>query len=286
MRFAVGTCVSVVLALVLAPQGARSQHLLNIPDLSVAADTTLESVSVQGTTRRGGVDFDLVGSMSPSVSERFWGETRASLLPGSSLGLASGRGSIFTEIGQVLSGSWRISIGSALAIASDDSAGAAADSAQEMTAGFGRFVAGGGNLALQGVRPVVLAKLGEYNRGALFFTPRAWVNVPELSSAEGISDYGGELAGSLLLQRHDNRAKPFLTLELRSGLVIGSNTFYQTIGRTKDKGFAYLAPTLTLTLDEQINIGVSSFISGAFEGENTVTLRLTLLNKKSAEDSN
>ena len=286
MRLAARMYFVGALTLAFAPHEARSQHLLNIPDLSVGTDTTLESFTVQRMPRRGGVDFDLVGSMSPAVSERFWGETRASLLPASSLGLASGRGSVFTELGQVHSGSWRITLGSALAIASDDSAGAAADSAQEITAGFGRFVAGGGNLTVQGVRPVVLAELGEYNRGALFFTPRAWVNVPELSPAEDISDYGGELAASLLLQRHDNRARPFLTLELRSGFVIGSDTFYETIGRTKNKGFGYLAPTLTLTLDEQISIGVSSFISGAFEGENTVTLRLTLLNKKSAEDGN
>lgn len=262
-------------ALLVAPIQSSGQSLLAIPDLNPAG--VVERGNKSAAT--SDLFITLVGPMSSAASEIFWMENRKSLLPGSSIGLGTGRGAIHTELAEVLSGAWRFSAGTTLAVATDDSAAATDAEPEEMSSGFGRFVAGGGNLSLQGIRPLVLANFGVHTGGALLFIPRAWLNIPELSSATGVSDYGGELAASILLQRRDNDENPFLSFEVRGGLVAGSTEFYETIGRTEDESFAYLAPSLTFTLQDQVNIGVSTFISDAFEGEKTMTLRLTLLNK-------
>lgn len=266
---------SFLAALIVAPVQSSGQSLLAIPDLNP------EGVLV---TRRDSavkhVSFQLMPPISSCASEVFWAEERKSLLPGSSVGVGTGRAAIYTEIGKVLSGAWRFSAGTTLSVAARDSAGSTEPEQKPATTGFGRFVAGGGNLSLQGIRPLVLANFGEHTGGALLFLPRAWLNVPELSSAEGISDYGGEAAASVLLQRRDNLRNPFLSLEVRGGIVVGSSEFYETIGRTGQESFSYLAPSLTFALQDQVNIGVSTFISSAFKNQKTVTLRLTLLNKK------
>lgn len=268
-------------AVIAAPMQSGGQTLLVIPDLNPKG-----VVEVAGENRRmksatiQDVFFKWVPPISSEASQVFWAENQKALLPGSSIGLGTGRGALHTELGQVLSGAWRFSAGTTLAVAKDDSEETTTDPADdETTSGFGRFVAGGGNLSLQGIRPFILANLGEHTGAALLFIPRAWLNVPELSSATGISDYGGEAAASVLFQRRDNKQNPFLTLELRGGVVAGSTEFYETVGRTEDKGFAYVAPSLTFTLQDQVNIGVSTFISGAFKDAKTMTLRLTLRNK-------
>lgn len=279
-RFAVCPAAFALIALSVISfpaDSASAQSLLVIPDLSAGADETLHP---NATPRRGGVGFDLVGSMSPRVSERFWGEASSSILPGSSIGLGDASASIYTEIGQVLSGSWRIAVGTTIAIAGEETEGMDEEhSTGDADLGLNRFIAGGGSVALSGVRPIVLAKLGEYLRGGLIVAPRVWANTPTLSSARGITDYGGELAGSVLLQRHDNAEHPFLTLEVRGGVVAGSDRFYQTIGWTAGDHFAYIAPTLTAALREQVNVGVSAFFSEVTDGDPTITLGFTLLNK-------
>lgn len=266
-------------ALIFAPMPSSGQSLLVIPDLNPA-----------GVVERGDISatqclvVEWLPPLSPEASEIFWTERRKSLLPGSGIALGTGRGAVYTELAEVLSGSWRFSTGTTLAVAAGDSATPAESEAKQVSTAFGRFVAGGGNLALQGTRPLVLANFGEHTGGALLLIPRVWLNVPELSSADGISDYGGEAAASILLQRRDNNSNPFLNFEVRGGIVIGSTEFYETIGRTEHERFAYLAPSLTFALQDQVNFGVSTFISRAFKDEKTVTLRLNLLNKSRTPD--
>lgn len=267
-------------ALLAAPMQSGGQTLLVIPDLNPKG---VVEVAGEGRTKKSAtiqdVFFKWVPPISSEASQVFWEENQKALLPGSSIGLGTGRGALHTELGQVLSGAWRFSAGTTLAVAKDDSEETTDPADGETSSGFGRFVAGGGNLSLQGIRPFILANLGEHSGAALLFIPRAWLNVPELSSATGISDYGGEAAASVLFQRRDNKQNPFLTVEVRGGVVAGSTEFYETVGRTKHEKFAYVAPSLTFTLQDQVNIGVSTFISSAFKDAKTMTLRLTLRNK-------
>lgn len=281
LRASIGTLFLMLLAL---PAQGDAQSLLVVPDLSVGSESSSTTSWLTGPSR-GGVDFDLVGSMSPEISERFWGEATSSILPGSTIGVGSDRAAIYTEIGKVLSGSWRVFVGSALSVATDEDESSEETAAEPENSGLARFIAGGGSLSLGGVRPIVLAKLGEYNRGGLFALPRAWLNVPTLTSAEGIGDYGAEMAGSMLVQRHGNDEKPFLTLEVRGGLVAGSGDFYTNIGRSAGKAFTYIAPSLTVRVRDQINVGVSTIVSNAIvKGDPTFTLSITLLNRKQAEN--
>lgn len=270
-----------VAALLIAAPSAMGQSLLVIPDMGAAEATKF----TPGASARMKCDTTnhvrLIGSMNADQSECFWGESRASVLPGVTFGFGSDRGAIYTELGKVLSGPWRVSVGTVLAVANDDAKAPADTDSEELSSGFARFVAGGGNLSLQGSRAIITAK-SAYNGAVLLFAPRGWLNVPQLSSATGITDYGGEAAVSLLLQRRDNKNKPFLAFELRSGIVAGSDDFYETVGRISNKPFTYLAPTLTFALQDQVNIAVSSFTSSAFEGEPAVTLKLTLVNKNPA----
>lgn len=281
MRSALAYLAGLTAAFTLAPVPSSGQSLLMIPDLN--PEGVVEYGGKSATIKD--VFFKLIPPISSDASEVFWTENRRSLLPGSSIGLGTNRGAINTELAEVLSGAWRFSAGTTLAVAANDTAAATDPTSQEISSGFGRFVAGGGNLSLQGIRPLVLANFGEHTGGALLFIPRVWLNVPELSSATGISDYGGEAAGSILLQRRDNLHNPFLSFEVRGGIVVGSSEFYDTIGRTDRESFAYLAPSLTFTLQDQVNIGVSTFISGAFKSEKTMTLRLTLLNKSKSPEA-
>ena len=270
-----------IAASIAGPMQSGAQSLLVIPDLNPRG---VVKVARRGSVSISDVFFKFVPPISSEGSQVFWAENQKDLLPGASIGLGSSRAATHTELAQVLSGAWRFSAGTTLAVATDDTTETTDPTTEETTSGFGRFVAGGGNLSLQGIRPLILANLGEHTGGALLFIPRAWLNVPELSSATGISDYGGEAAASILFQRRDNEQNPFLSLEVRGGIVVGSTQFYETIGRTEHESFAYLAPSLTFTLQDQVNIGVSTFISGAFKNEKTMTLRLALLNKRRNPD--
>jgi hypothetical protein len=250
----------------------HAQGLLVLPDLRYGALPTVR----EGTAS---VDFDLVGSMDSIVSRQFWGQT--GLLPGANIGLGSGSASVYTEMGAMTSGSWKIVLGSTLAVAEADSSTSSQDSTRE-DSGLNRFLAGGGAVSATGIRPVVRARLGDMTRAGLLFVPRAWINIPGLSSADDVQDYGGELGGALLFQRYANAGTaPFLTLEVRAAWVTGSSEFFQTIGREEKSGFMYLAPTLTLQVQDQINLTVSSFISDALDTSKGLRVGVSLLRKKS-----
>jgi hypothetical protein len=292
------------LLLAVAPCSADAQSLLVIPDLSRGVDTTVVAeiaraeylegkandstgaeaaarAAVQDVLAPGRWDADLVGEMSPEVSKQFWGEARSGILPGSSIGLGSGSAAIYTEIGHVLSGAWRFAVGTTVAIAQEDEETEEPGVQQEAETpiGLNRFMAGGGSLSLQVLRPVWLLQAGTYNRFGVVAAPRVWANLPQLTSAENVDDYGWDAAASFLYQRHQNNDTPFMTVELRGGLVAGSPAFYQAIGHDDAGKFLYLAPTVTISIVEQVNIGASYFWSPDLDSPSGIRLNLSLLNK-------
>lgn len=264
-------------------RAAYGQGMVVIPKLSVGSSDSAALKTKWNTGSeidRGGFDLDLVGSMSPTVSNRFWGEATKSLVSGTRLTLDDSRGSAYTELGQVHSGSWRLVVATTLAVSTDEKSGEArADSAQTASA-LARFAAGGGNLSIGGNRPIVLAKLGGYTRGGLFFMPRAWLNVPSLSSAQGVTDYGGELAASLLVQRYANDESPFLTFELRGGIASGSREFHQSLQRTSTRSFGFAVPSVTVAVRDQINLSLSTLMGELVKGDPVISLSLSLLPKR------
>lgn len=299
-------CATLSAGLLLAagPRSAGAQSLLVIPDLSRGVDTAVVAeiaraqhlrgktndttgseaaarAAVQDVLAPGRWDADLVGEMRPEVSKQFWGEARSGILPGSSIGLGSGSAAIYTEVGHVLSGAWRFAVGTTVAIAEGDEETVEPEAQQESEPpiGLNRFMAGGGSLSLQALRPIWLLQAGTYNRFGVVAAPRVWANLPQLTSAENVDDYGWDAAASLLYQRHQNNTTPFLTVELRGGLVAGSSAFYQAVGRDDASRFTYLAPTVTVSIVEQVNIGASYFWSPDLDSPGGIRLNLSLLNK-------
>jgi hypothetical protein len=270
--FCLTATTSLVAAATLSPS-LSAQSLLVIPDLSRGSYQEPLAPGVVPAS----VDFDAIGVMDEVLSERFWGEASTKLLPGSRIALGSGEAALYTEIGAVNSGPWRFAVGTTLAVAGEEEETDESAPAEE-NAARNRFVAGGGSLSLQGIRPLVLAQLGQYSRGGLLFVPRGWINLPELTSSDDITDYGGELAGAVILQRHRNDGERFMTLETRSGWVYGSGDFYESVGLGDGSSFLYVAPTLTLAIQEQVNIGVSTFLTEGVKP--SFRLSLSLLSKK------
>jgi hypothetical protein len=282
----------------LLPTHSAAQQLLVIPNLSeganpldsgavirklrkkrsiTAADSAVEIAAA--TTRYNDTwvfDPDFVGAMDSLTSQRFWGEARSGILPGANLGLGSDNAAIYTELGHVLSGSWRVAVGTTISATDTDS-----DSTEtERNPSLDRFIAGGGSLSIQALRPLFLFEWWDMNRGAIILAPRAWVNIPTLSSADGVDDYGGELGVAAIYQRQNNANQPFLTAEMRFGWVAGSNAFYAGIGDADASNFVYWAPSLTLSVIDQVNIGVSTFLNSDLVETPSLRVNLTLLNKK------
>lgn len=304
IRYATAT---VGLLLAAAPHSGSAQSLLVIPDLSRGVDTIAVAeiarakslvdnannankaalseadarAAVRGVLEPGRWDIDLVGEMRPEISKQFWGEARSGILPGSSIGLGSGSAAIYTEIGHVLSGTFRFAVGTTVAIAEgdEDEAQQGAQQQADTPPGLNRFIAGGGSVSLQALRPIWLIQAGTYNRLAVVAAPRVWANLPQLTSAKNVDDYGWDASTTLLYQRHQNDTSPFLTVELRGGVVAGSSAFYQGIGHDAASKFVYLAPTVTVAIAHQVNIGASYFWSPDLDSPGGIRLNLSLLNK-------
>jgi hypothetical protein len=152
---------------------------------------------------------------------------------------------------------------------------------EQVEAGFSRFLAGGGALSVQGIRPLARFQAGGYTRGAFVFAPRGWVNIPQLASSEDVDNYGGEVALSFLLQRYSNTGKePFLNLEVRGSWAGGSDEFYQSIGRENTVAFLYIVPSISLAVEERVNVSISTFIASKFATDDGgVRVTFSLLNK-------
>lgn len=296
------TVASAALIFAFSAPDAPAQSLLVIPDLAQGVDSVAVKQRARARYMRGkganeeGAraaetaaaaalsdparwDIDLVGEMSPATSERFWGEAQSGILPGSTIGLGSGNAAIYTEVGHVLSGAWRLSVGTTVAVAEEEvNEEPEAQQQDETPLGLNRFIAGGGSLSLQALRPIWLIQAGQYSRLGVIGIPRAWVNLPQLTSAENVDNYGWEAAASVLYQRQQNDSTPFLTIELRGGLAAGSEAFYQGIGHDDASSFVYLAPTVTISVVDQVNIGASYFWSPDLDSPGGIRLNLSLLN--------
>lgn len=298
------TLASAALMLAFSASSAPAQSLLVIPDLSKGVDTTAQRQqavnsyletkpadtagaeaagreAVEALKNPARWDVDFVGEMAPDVSERFWGEAQSGILPGSSIGLGSGNAAIYTEVGHVLSGAWRLSVGTTVAVAEEEEEDDDPEAQQqaETPLGLDRFISGGGSLSLQALRPLWLIQAGQYSRLGVIGIPRAWVNLPQLTSSDDVDDYGWEAAASLLYQRHRNEGSPFLTVEVRGGLAAGSTAFYEGIGHDEASKFVYLAPTVTVSLVDQVNVGASYFWSPDLDSPGGIRLNLSLLNR-------
>jgi len=205
---------------------------------------------------------------------KFWGTDAVALLPGASLSPGGKETSLYAELAAALSGGWRFALGTTLAVstseesAQDGATTAAVDDEQKKDIGFKRFLAGGGNVALAGFRPIGIANQGSGTH-LVMFLPRIWANVPTLSDAEGINDFGGEAGIEYQYQRYErtvtgdvlaNRAAaPFLVFRTRFATAAGTHAFNRTIGRDRFSLFPYTVPSLDLTFTNGVKLGVSYF---------------------------
>jgi hypothetical protein len=260
----------------------------------VEEDTTVKAARQQGAAglaearraaaekvRRGGLLTDLDAA-------RVWARTDG-ILPAASVSPGVERAAVYAELGEALSGAWRFVLGTALAVETaeqTDEAGTA--QVEESDLGFRRFLAGGGSVSFAAMRPVAMHS-GSYADQLLFAVPRLWTNMPTLTPAEGINDYGGEMAAEYQYRRYARRMlvpgdtlgsraeTPFLILQVRGGLVSGSNPFYRAIGRSELSSFPYVVPTLNLQFENGVRIGASWFYGfGAFTEHEALRFHVTL----------
>lgn len=224
-----------------------------------------------------------------------WGSPRAALLPAARVSPGTDRTALYTELGQAVSGGWRFVLATALAVETDtdDEEGEpAAQQAGEETeddpsTGFRRFVSGGGNLSLAAMRPVAM-RTGGTSDHVVVALPRAWANIPTLSDADGVEDFGGEVAAEYSYLRYARpmttagtlAAKPelpFLMLQVRTGAVMGTSSFYRTIGHADRNAFLYTVPSLNLQFENGVKLGVSYFWGfGDFSEHENLRFHVTL----------
>lgn len=156
--------------------------------------------------------------------------------------------------------------------------------------GFRRFVSGGGNLSFGAMRPLAL-KQGQTNDHVIVATPRVWANIPTLSNADAVEDFGGELSAEYMYLRYtrhmtpgglsDKPEMPFFALQVRTGLVMGTNSFYRTIGHADESLFLYTVPSLNLQFDNGVKLGVSYFYGfGNFSDHENLRFHITLVPPK------
>jgi hypothetical protein len=259
--------------ILLCPFSAHTQ-ILSIPRLDrlVEADDVgltageiehLDSIQAKIQTRRAFVITD------EDEGVLFWNHQPTELLVGSRFAFAEEEATLHSELVAVLSGAWRFSVGSTLSVNATggdggeegEEAGAAdeADAGDATEKAFKTFLAGGGNLSLQAVRPL-LARSGGYNAQFLFLTPRAWVNIPTIGVSENVDNGGAELGAEVQYHRlRTDDGAPFLVLQVRGGLAFGTSKFHESIGRTEHSPFAYVAPALNFVIQNRVKIGVLGF---------------------------
>lgn len=212
-----------------------------------------------------------------------WANEPDQLLPGAQLNLGASNGALLTELAGVISGAWRISAATALAVETQDTGDeeGTSETGQDSTAAFKTFLAGGGNLSLQGVRPIAFRPTDRSNQYFLA-VPRAWVDVPGLGTTDDVRSGGAEIGAEYQYHRlADEGSRPFLVFQLRGGLVVGSKEFYQGIGHSKERPFGYVAPALSFFVADQVKIGVTGFVGpSTFRDQPRVQVSLAILNKK------
>lgn len=294
---------SALLVLIATAEAAHGQGVVPLPrpravaQAQVAAvDSTARANKQSDSTRvqaiqtaqsqaaRWSANWNIV--TNENAAARFWASDKTEILPAAALSPGSDKAAIYTELGAVITGGWRVAVGTTLAVStgseSTDEAEAAAEAA-DVDAEFQKFVAGGGNLSLSGIRPLALQN-GNYDSNMIFLIPRAWANIPSLGDADNVDNFGGELALEYQYQRYARSMKadgtldempdaPFLTLQVRGGLVHGTNDFYRGIGRPSAGVFPYVSPTLSIVMAGTVKVGVTYFF-GPDDFRNRQNLRL------------
>ncbi|MBV9108823.1 MAG: hypothetical protein JO306_05425, partial [Gemmatimonadetes bacterium] len=232
-------------------------------ELRVRLDTTHATADSEHKLRVG---------LTEHIAGNVWSGA-VSILPTSTLSPGSKDASLFTELAAQISGGWRFVLGTTLQVPTGNDSTAAASSASASTTAdasrdkeFRKFVAGGGNLSLAAMRPVGLWNR-DFGSHLLFVLPRLWANVPALSNSENVTNFGGEVAAEYQYQRYartvaqlddpnDTTAPtPFLIFQITSGIVHGTNSFYRGIGRTNHHVFAYVSPTVSFVVQDQVKLG-------------------------------
>lgn len=226
---------------------------------------------------------------SSTEAARFWGTSQVTVLPAASLVPSENSGTIFTELAAVLSAGWRFALSTTLSVGESDDGESvnADDGAQPASTGetFRRFLVGGGNVSFSAYRPIGTAA-GGAGAHTLFLIPRAWTNVPTLSTADNVSNFGGETALEYQYLRFKQEwdgtqmgaasANPFLTLQIRIGVVSGSRAFYDAIGRPSGT-FMYTTPAVNLTFTDDVRVGAAYFYGfGALRKHESLRFHMTL----------
>ncbi|HEX6371290.1 MAG TPA: hypothetical protein VF006_20395 [Longimicrobium sp.] len=195
----------------------------------------------------------------------FWNQQPTELLVGSRFAFAEEEATLHSELAAVLSGAWRFSVGSTLSVSTGQGEGgdnvetAAEEDDATAEKAFKTFLAGGGNLSLQAVRPIGV-RGGNYNAQFLFLTPRGWVNIPTVGVSENVDNGGAEIGAEYQYHRlRTDDGAPFLVVQLRGGVAFGTAKFHESIGRTEHSPFAYLAPALNFVVQDRVKIGVLGF---------------------------
>jgi len=137
----------------------------------------------------------------------------------------------------------------------------------------------------------------EFGNHLMFVMPRAWANVPSLGNAENVSNFGGELAVEYQYERYSRTVAqsedkndttpptPFLIFQLTSGLVHGTNSFYRGIGRSEERMFAYIAPSLSFVVQDQVKLGVTYFFGpNELRGHQNLRVNLSIVPKQRKEE--
>jgi hypothetical protein len=244
--------------------------------------------------------------LSGDEAAKVWG-SQVRVLPSATLSPGSKDASLFTELGAQLSGGWRFVLGTTLSVetgsgsdqTSDEVVPAQDDSDPEEASDreFRKFVAGGGNVSLAAMRPFG-RWTGDLGTHLLFFVPRAWANIPALGSAENVSNFGGELIAEYQYQRYGNRPVastatdqnneplPFLTFHVDVGIAHGTRSFFRGIGRTNRSAFAFVSPSLSFLVQDQVKLGVSYFFGpNDFRSHQNLSVSLSVVPKqKTATD--
>jgi hypothetical protein len=239
-------------------------------------------------------------ALNDSAAGVIWASQGTTLLPAASVSPGSDQTALYTELAQAVSGGWRFVLGTALAVKTGEEESGTPGAQQEQTdsdpeTGFRRFVAGGGNLSFAAMRPLAM-RHGTFSNHVFIALPRVWSNIPALDNTDAIEDFGGELAGEYLYLRYARPFArngtlapmpelPFLILQLRGGVVMGTNSFYRTIGRSDQKAFAYTVPTLNLNFSNGVRVGVSYFYGfGAFSEHESLRFQVNLAPPKKEDE--
>jgi hypothetical protein len=265
-------------------------------EAGLAADSirVLEEIIVTGRAagpraRFGGVDWT---GFDQGGAARFWQTRPVELLASATLAPGSEQTALFTELVGVLSGAWRVGLGTALAVGlargSDgtvDEEPDPGDADDDGSAAFRRFLAGGGNLSLAGYRPLLIGNASSSSHLVLLI-PRAWVDIPTLSSTERVESFGAEMAAEYQYHRYrsewvdDSLSRsevPFLTLHARLAAATGPRAFHHALGRSTSRPLLYTVPTLNLNFAEGVRVGASFFYGfGSLQRHETIRLHLTI----------